>query len=206
MPLFNVKWDGMGFTSKKKMTEQELSQAQATRLTKKLRTAGQMPQGVVRIVQASVSPDACDGGEWKVFVSVELVVEARSESDAERAQPPVDFLLMVADKMVKGDADAEYGIRDSFEVLEVYASDETPAAPKAKGIVNTVKSVSADKVAAGQWLVYDNARMNQRIVDVSATRDGQIRVEADYGNGGEPATLFFEANERVRISPSAPSA
>jgi hypothetical protein len=62
------------------------------------------------------------------------------------------------------------------------------------------RTIPAAQAAAGQWLVYHNARMNQRIVDVDRTRDGQVRIHADYGHGGEPATLFFDADERILVS------
>ena len=62
------------------------------------------------------------------------------------------------------------------------------------------RSILATKAAKGQWLVYHDARMNQRIVDVGLTPDGQVRIHADYGNGGEPATLFFDADETILVS------
>lgn len=205
--LFNIKWDGMGFTSDEDLTEQELTTDEATALTREMRAAGLLPPGVIRIVQAGVSPDNCEDGEWKVFVSVELIVEADSERAAEMSEPPEAFLLLVADKMVKGDADSEYGVRGSFEVLEVYPADDEEEALAAAQIpaAGETRSIPASQAVAGQWLVYANESMNQRIVDVSATRDGQIRVHADYGNGGEPATLFFNADETVTVT-AAPSA
>lgn len=66
----------------------------------------------------------------------------------------------------------------------------------------TVSTILASQAAPGQWMVYENARMNQRIVDVSGTRDGQIRIRADYGNGGEPGTLFFESQDKIQVSNS----
>lgn len=203
MALLNIKWDGMGFTSEEDKTDLELTTDEATALTKEMRAAGLLPPGVIRIVHAGVSPDNCEDGEWKVFVCVELIVEADSERAAEMSEAPEAFLLLVADKMVEGDANSEYGVGGSFEVLEVYpadddevvagTSDETSAPAQAMSIL-------ASQAVAGQWLVYDNERMNQRIVDVSAARDGQIRIHADYGNGGEPATVFFDADETVRVT------
>ena len=67
---------------------------------------------------------------------------------------------------------------------------------------NSIRSIPAADAQAGQWLVYDNARMNQRIVDVSGTRDGQIRIHADYGNGGEPATLFYDNDDNILVADS----
>lgn len=68
--------------------------------------------------------------------------------------------------------------------------------------INSPRTVPAAEAQAGQWLVYANSRMNQRIVDVSGTRDGQIRIHADYGNGGEPATLFFDSDDNLLVADS----
>lgn len=62
------------------------------------------------------------------------------------------------------------------------------------------RTIEAVNARPGQWLVYANSRMNQRIVEVSATRDGQVRIHADYGNGGEPATLFFDTDDKILVS------
>jgi hypothetical protein len=64
----------------------------------------------------------------------------------------------------------------------------------------TTRTVEASQAKPGQWLIYANRRMNQRIVDIDTTRDGQIRMYADYGNGGEPATLFFDATDKIWVS------
>lgn len=61
------------------------------------------------------------------------------------------------------------------------------------------RSIEAGKLKPGMWLAYSNPRQNQRVVDTAYTRDGQIKVYADYGNGGEPATLFFEEHESVLV-------
>ena len=48
------------------------------------------------------------------------------------------------------------------------------------------KTIAAEDLYPGLWIVYSNPRINQRVVDVGSTRDGQIKVPHDYGNGGEP--------------------
>jgi hypothetical protein len=63
-----------------------------------------------------------------------------------------------------------------------------------------IRAVSASHARPGQWLVYNNPRMNQRIVEVGDTREGQVRIYADYGNGGEPATLFFDCDDKIQVS------
>lgn len=61
------------------------------------------------------------------------------------------------------------------------------------------RTIPASQARVGQWIVKDNPRYNERIVDVSETRDGQIRLHVDYGNGGEPSTLFYEKDERIAV-------
>lgn len=63
--------------------------------------------------------------------------------------------------------------------------------------------IPAIEAKARDWILHADSRMNQRIVDVSVTRDDQVRIHADFGNGGEPATLFFEENEKILVSYSA---
>jgi hypothetical protein len=64
----------------------------------------------------------------------------------------------------------------------------------------TSRSVAASKLKRGQWLVGNNPRASQRIVDVDTTADGRIRVEVDYGNGGEPGVMFFDKDERLLVA------
>lgn len=65
---------------------------------------------------------------------------------------------------------------------------------------NSPRTITAGQAKVGQWLVYANSRMNQRIVDIGETRDGQVKIHTDYGNGGEPATEFFEADDKIQVS------
>ena len=59
--------------------------------------------------------------------------------------------------------------------------------------------VLAKDLKVGMWLTYNPPGHDQRIVDIDQTRDGQIKLHTDYGNGGEPATQFYEKTDRVRI-------
>lgn len=61
------------------------------------------------------------------------------------------------------------------------------------------RTVTAAQLRKGMWLAYTNSRYNQRVVDTSTTNEGRIKVYADYGNGGEPATLFYDKDERVLV-------
>ena len=59
------------------------------------------------------------------------------------------------------------------------------------------KSTRVSDLKEGQWIVYDNPRLNARIVDLDRTRDGLICIRTDFGNGGEPAASFFKVSEKV---------
>ena len=62
------------------------------------------------------------------------------------------------------------------------------------------RSIPAKNLRAGMTLAYHNPRQNMRVVETQSTRDDRIKVYADYGNGGEPATLFFDTDEQVLVS------
>ena len=61
------------------------------------------------------------------------------------------------------------------------------------------RSVPANQLKPGDWIVYANSRYNERVIDTCTTRDGEIKVHVDYGNGGEPATSFYEPHEMVLV-------
>jgi hypothetical protein len=119
MPQFQVQFDGIGFTPKKSLIELQMSDTQAGHLSKKWTRENKMPRGVLGICAANASPDGGkEDGMWKVFVGITLLVEAAGQKEAENMAPPEDFLLEVANRLVRGDAEAEYGLSGSFEVLQ----------------------------------------------------------------------------------------
>lgn len=61
-------------------------------------------------------------------------------------------------------------------------------------------AIQACELKAGMWMLGSNSRQDQRIVDTDVTRDGQVKVAVDYGNGGEPGTMFFEPNEHILVA------
>lgn len=61
------------------------------------------------------------------------------------------------------------------------------------------KTIFAHELKTGMWMVFSNPRFNCRVVDVSSTRDSQVKVHTDYGHGGEPATSFFETTDRIAV-------
>jgi hypothetical protein len=55
--------------------------------------------------------------------------------------------------------------------------------------------VKATDLREGMWILHFNDRYDERIVEVQGTRDGEIKINVDYGNGGEPATMFAEPDD-----------
>ena len=51
----------------------------------------------------------------------------------------------------------------------------------------------------GMWLNHSNPRQNCRIVEVDHTREGRVKLATDFGFGGEPASSFYDATERIAI-------
>jgi hypothetical protein len=49
----------------------------------------------------------------------------------------------------------------------------------------------------GDWIVYNDQNQNQRVVETESKKNGVILVRADFGNGGEPCSIFFDENETV---------
>lgn len=60
-------------------------------------------------------------------------------------------------------------------------------------------SVQAQHLRPGDWILHSNERFNERVVEIEFTRDGDVKVYTDYGNGGEPATSFWEKNDTMAV-------
>ena len=55
-----------------------------------------------------------------------------------------------------------------------------------------VRRTFAGRVKVGQWIVGKPGGFDVRVVGIShGPLDYQVKVEHDYGNGGEPATSFY---------------
>jgi hypothetical protein len=57
----------------------------------------------------------------------------------------------------------------------------------------------ASNLRVGDWIKNGNLSPF-RVVSVDETRDGEIIVHHDFGNGGEPATSFYRKNEMVVLA------
>jgi hypothetical protein len=125
--LFTVKWDATGITDDRNLVDQTLSRDAAAVLTEKMRAAGTLPAGVHSIYGAEVDEDGgWEDGECKVFVSVELVVEAVDCLEAVLIGTDA-FLTAVASAMIGDDAQSEYDL-GGFVVLETDVYVDSAAA------------------------------------------------------------------------------
>ena len=85
------------------------------------------------------------------------------------------------------------------ELVTEYQAKGQTVSHSGKRTEIATRLVLAKHLLENDWLAYGNPHMNQRVVEVTNTRDGQVKVYADFGNGGEPATLFFDKNEVLTI-------
>lgn len=60
-------------------------------------------------------------------------------------------------------------------------------------------TVHVQHLLPGDWIIHSNERFNERVVEIEFTRYADVKVYTDYGNGGEPATSFWERDELVHI-------
>jgi len=59
--------------------------------------------------------------------------------------------------------------------------------------------IEARKLKPGDWI--RNGRLAPlHVVSVEWTRDAEIKVRHDFGNGGEPATSFYRHDETVVLT------
>lgn len=93
MPVFLVKFDDMAFTSSKKDTWLELKAKNIVKLNTELKEEGMLTADLLGVVSVTASND--DGkqdGEYKVFTSVVVRVQAKSEAAAEAFKTPTALL------------------------------------------------------------------------------------------------------------------
>lgn len=128
MPRFNVKFDGMGFTSDEDLLNKEMSAEDLARLNAKLQSEGAFPEGVFAVISAGIYPDDNQPKhDCKVFVPVVVQVEADDFDAAHDFPEPSDLLIRVSSALVDDDLDStsdELGLSGTFEVLEVEDAQE----------------------------------------------------------------------------------
>lgn len=62
-----------------------------------------------------------------------------------------------------------------------------------------IRTIKASQLQVGNHIVYANTAYRERVIETSTTRDGQIKVHWDYGNGGEPATSFYDPDDLLKV-------
>lgn len=87
------------------------------------RDEGLLGDGILKVLGAHVAEDENQEGEdeRKVFVSVDLLVEADSVEDAESLEPPADLLDKVATAFLPDDVDAAREAH--WEITDVDTAD-----------------------------------------------------------------------------------
>lgn len=117
--ILELSWDGMGFTSNEKYLEQALDAEASTALTERLIAAKELPPNILGVASASTDRDGKEGGEWKLFVNVALIVKVDSEEAAYAMQPPSALLRTIVNTMMGGEVFDELDLEGSFEILEL---------------------------------------------------------------------------------------
>lgn len=63
-----------------------------------------------------------------------------------------------------------------------------------------IKTIQAKHLRPGDWILYKDLSTSEHVVAVQDTRNhGEIKVYHDYGNGGEPATSFWDGEQLLKI-------
>lgn len=100
MNQFKVTFESTGYTQDKAILDATLSEHAALGFSETTKSEAGFPPGILAVVGGYITEDdGQDGREIKVFVSVSLLVEAVSESEAEALSPPEDLLTKVADML-----------------------------------------------------------------------------------------------------------
>jgi hypothetical protein len=100
MSKFQVTFEDSAFTSEKSALGKELSAESLRVLNKQVVCA--FPAGVSQVISARISADddEVEDGDFKVFVSIDLLMDADSEDAAEGFRPPAELLGKIADRLL----------------------------------------------------------------------------------------------------------
>jgi hypothetical protein len=121
--LFEVRFEDVLFTADASLADAEFTTTEADAWTATARAEGTLPEGVEAVLGGDiVHNDECEDGEFKMYASVLLLVEAADEGAAKGFAPPTGLLAAVVDAMVAGRAS---DMAAAWEVLDF----ERAAAP-----------------------------------------------------------------------------
>lgn len=124
MPQLKLTVEDISFTTDPELDGLEMTEDEVVEINEKASQAGFFEDGVLAVLAARVTEDEDqeDEDERKVFVSIDLRVDAASEDDAEAMEPSSDLLDMVAAAFLPQDADAAR--ENNWEVLSAGALDD----------------------------------------------------------------------------------
>lgn len=132
MAIFTVTFEDVAFTSLPKARdpiEMELTEQELIGISETMQAEKTFPPGVTWVSKVYATPDDSvykngrRDGEVKLFVSVDLLIEAADEEAAEAFDPPVDLLTKLVDMLPEG---AELHLERQWESLMAEAA-ESPA-------------------------------------------------------------------------------
>jgi hypothetical protein len=118
MPRFTVNFDKTAFVpnTKKNRDGFELTNEEVRALSSELAASGAFPEGISGVTRVTANPDDVirKGEDVKMFVSIDLTVEADDEDEARYTRAPGALLAAIAGRLHPELADLTYG----WEVLE----------------------------------------------------------------------------------------
>lgn len=131
MPQFRTTFECTAFAGAGVDPDLGLTEAECDGVTSTFLAEGTFPQGVLGVLGAHVAVDDSvhaegrdQGGDVKIFVSIDLLIEAADEEAAEEFAPPKDLLSRISD-MVSTD----YSLDGDWEVLDAQLFEAPASAP-----------------------------------------------------------------------------
>lgn len=126
---FKLSFEAAGFTNDRALLECEFSQNEAQGFTEASLAEGTFPAGVLAVIGGHITEDDGQGkSDIRVFVRIDLLVEASSEVDAKNMAPDEDLLTRIADLIAVDydlDLDAhEWAVTDVAEPEESLLSHQ----------------------------------------------------------------------------------
>ncbi len=126
---FEVTFEATGFANDRSVLDNEFSEDEACGFTEVALAEKTLPAGVIAVKSGYISSDDGQGkSDIHVFVGVVLLIEADTESDAERFSPPEDLLNRIADLIGGEEGECKLDLEvHSWEVTETSQVQPTPA-------------------------------------------------------------------------------
>lgn len=129
---FKVTFEATGFTNSHTLADQAFSQQEAESFTEAALAEGSFPKNVLAVLGGRIAEDDDQGGkDIRVFVCVDLLIEAKNEVSAERVRPSAVLLEKISDRMSsESNLDLLAGSWEVTEVDEPSAEDLSRDRPR----------------------------------------------------------------------------